>query len=174
MANEIFKTCFYTGDERFIFDAVFSTQHDSSLNITEHPVQSGANISDHAFKEPRMLTFDIGMSDVMTSVIPGQFQGDSRSINAYRKIVELQDNRLPITVATKLGTYNNMLVETITTTEDEKTIFGLRATITLREVFVVNVQTVKISARPQKSNSSNDGVKNAIKEDSSLLSSFFN
>lgn len=168
------KTYFDTGTEKLIFDAIFSTQHDTSLSITEHPVQSGASISDHAYEEAAKLTFDIGMSDVMQSYIPGQFSdNNSRSISAYAKLRELQSLRLPVSVVTKLDSYSNMLVETISTVEDNKTTYGLRATVTLKQVFVVNVNTVKISERPHKSAEANEGEQKVIEADESFLKSLF-
>lgn len=172
--EEVMKTYFDTGTEKLIFDAIFSTQHDTSLSITEHPVQSGASISDHAYEEAAKLTFDIGMSDVMQSYIPGQFSDNSsRSISAYAKLRELQTLRLPLSVVTKLDSYSNMLVETISTVEDNKTTYGLRATVTLKQVFVVNVNTVKISERPHKSAETNEGEQKVIKADESFLKSLF-
>lgn len=172
--EEIIKTYFDTGNEKLIFDAIFSTQHDTSLNITEHPIQTGADITDHAYEESARLTFDIGMSDVMQSFISGQFaDNNSRSVSAYKKLRELQKQRLPITVVTRLGTYNNMMVETISTTDDNKTTYGLRATVTLKEIFVVNVTTVKISERPHKSSEVNEGDQKVMKADEGLLFGLF-
>lgn len=171
---EVLKTYFDTGKEKLVFDAIFSTQHDTSLSITEHPIQTGADITDHAYEEANRLTFEIGMSDVMKSFIDGQFNSNSRSVSAYLKLRELQKQRLPITVVTKLGTYTNMMVETISTTEDNKTTYGLRATVVLKQIFVVNVTTVKISSRPHKSTESNEGEQKVQKADQSLLSKLFN
>ncbi len=64
-----------------------------------------------------------------------------------------------------------MMVETISTTDDSKTTYGLRATVTLKQIFVVSVTTVKISERPHKSEKTNEGDQKVIKADKSLLSS---
>ncbi|WP_034438001.1 phage baseplate protein [Clostridium ihumii] len=173
--SEIVKTYFDTGKEQLYFDAIFSTQHNTSINITSHPIQTGADISDHAYEEPNKLTFDIGMSDVMQSYLQGQYSDNSsRSVSAYKKLRELQSQRLPITIVTKLGTYKNMMIETISSTDDNKTTYGLRATITLKQIFVVNVATVKISERPHKSSTTNEGEQRVKEADKSLLSRLFN
>lgn len=173
--EQTFKTYLDTGREKLIFDAIFSIQHESATNITEHPIQTGASIADHAYEEPSKLTFDIGMSDVMESIIPGQFSdNNSRSISAYEKLRELQSQRLPLSVVTKLRSYSNMLIETISTVEDSKTTYGLRATVTLKQVFVVNVNTVKVSERAHKSVETNEGEQKVIKADESFLKSLFN
>lgn len=171
--SEIVKTYFDTGKEHLVFDAIFTAEHDTSITITSHPVQTGSNIADHAFDEPTELNFEIGMSDVMQSFMPGQFSdGSSRSISAYHKLRELQKQKIPITVVTKLNTYNNMMVENIMATEDDKTTFGLRASVTLKEIFVVNVMTVKISERPHKSSESNEGDQKA-EDDGGLFDFLF-
>jgi hypothetical protein len=37
-------------------DVVVEESHDDALEITEHPVEQGASISDHAFKKPQTVT----------------------------------------------------------------------------------------------------------------------
>lgn len=175
MSYEVIQTYFSTRKGNYIFDAYFSINHESGLTITEHPVQSGANISDHAYMEAKTLIFEIGMSDVMQDTIGkdiSKFNGDSssRSVNAYKILKQLQEERLPIEVITRLGTYKNMLIETISTQEDNKTTYGLRATVTLKEIFVVQVTTVKISERPHKSEETNEGVVKPQKLDESIAS----
>lgn len=159
----------------YVFDAFFSVQHDTNLTITNHPVQTGASIADHAYMEPKQLTFEIGMSDVMQSIIDGQFSDhQSRSVSAYNTLRKLQEQRIPAQVITRLGVYQNMLISSISAPDDYKTMYGLKATVTMQEILVVQVSTVKISARPQKSNSTNNGDQKAQKADNSFLSSLFN
>lgn len=45
--------------------------------------------------------------------------------------------------------------------------------MTLKEIFVVAVTTVKISERPQKSQETNEGDQKVQKADESMLSKFF-
>lgn len=42
------------------FDVVVEEQHEDTLEITEHPVEHGANISDHAFMKPASVTIRRG------------------------------------------------------------------------------------------------------------------
>jgi len=162
MVDEIVTTYFSTTQGNYVFDAYFSINHESNLAITEHPIQTGASISDHAYMEAQSVTFEIGMSDVMkdisaSSVSPFTGTSSSRSVNAYTVLRQLQKDRIPLDAITRLGTYNNMLIESISAPDDNKTLFGLKATVTLKEIFVVSVTTVKISKRSQKSESTNEG-----------------
>lgn len=153
----------------FFFDAFLRLDHTTKLKITEHPVQTGASITDHAYMEPAQLTIEVGMTDVAKSLLPGQFSGGwSRSVTAYQALKELQAQRIPIQVLTRLGLYKNMLIETITAPDDVKTLYGLRATITLREIIVAEVRTVKISARPQITNSTNRGTQEPVDTNKSV------
>ena len=138
-----------TNVDGLFFDAILSTNTQESLTITSHPVQSGANISDHAFRNPTKISMEIMMSDVMASRVPGQFtEGASKSISAYQRLLELQRMRLPFSVKTRLGYYNNMLIESIDTPDDVNTLSGLKCTINMREILVAQVATEKVSARP--------------------------
>lgn len=158
-----------TNVDGWFFDAVLRVDHTSRLQITEHPVQTGAAITDHAFLEPKELVMEIGMSDVAKSRADGQFNdGWSRSVTAYQKLRELQANRIPVQVLTRLGLYKNMMVEVISAPDDYKTLYGLRATITLKEIMVAEVQTVRISARPQVTNSTQKGAAEIVKPNQSV------
>lgn len=173
MGLELIKTYFSTNQGNYIFDAYFNITHESTLAITEHPIQTGANVSDHAFMQPNILTFEVGMSDIMTDILDSKFESFSdngtRSVNAYKKLRELQANRIPINVVTRLWSYNNMLIETISADDSSSTSYGLKATVTLKEIFVANVTTVKVSERPHKSEETNEGDQKVQKAPESLI-----
>lgn len=142
----------------FFFDAIIRTEHTSSLKMTEHPVQTGANIVDHAYMEPAMIVMEIGMSDAMDSMVQGQFTSRyTKSVSAYQTLLDLQKARLPLQVHTRLNLYKNMLIEEITVPDDFKTQFGLRCTVTMKEIFVVEVSTATVSAREHSTGSTNKG-----------------
>ena len=98
------------------------------------------------------------MSDVAQSLVSGQFVGGwSRSVTAYQVLLGLQQQRIPLQVLTRLKLYKNMLIETIAAPDDYTTLYGLKATVTMREIFIAQVKTVKISARPQVTDSTPRG-----------------
>lgn len=142
----------------YVFDGIVRAEHTKRTRITSHPVQTGANITDHAFIEPNELMLEIAMSDAMRDKVAGQFgTGDGRSQKAYETLVAMQKARQPLTVVTRLETYNNMLIENISVPDDNKTIYGLSATVTLKEIFIVEVGTTTVSARPQTTNTTQGG-----------------
>ena len=146
----------------YFFDAFLKLDHERRLTITDHPVEEGANITDHAFVEPKAVSIEIGMSDVCSSFVGGQFtQRFSRSVSAYDTLEKMQADRIPVSIHTKLATYHNMLVENITAPDDYITRHGLRATVFFREIIVVSTDTVTLpdrtSAMPQKTGNTNRG-----------------
>lgn len=124
----------------FFFDAVLREDHSSALRITEHPVQSGANISDHAYFMPFRLVLDIGMSDVMGSFVPGQYGFfSSKSMAAYQTLLNIQKTRQPVTVVTRLNRYDNMMIENILAPVDSRTTFGVRMIVNLKQILTAFV-----------------------------------
>ena len=142
----------------YFFDGIMSIKHSRELKITENPVETGASIVDHSYVKPATLTMQVLMSDVHRSIYPGQFDGaKSRSLAAWDVLKKIQDSRIPCSVFTPLGLYNNMLVSSIDATENSKTVHGLNATVTLQEIPIARVKTVKISSAPQTTGSTNLG-----------------
>ena len=151
----------------YTFDAVVQSDHTSELALTEHPVQNGAAVTDHSYLKPKTLTLHIGVSDC---AVGGNYGGGSaRSVNAYQLLLRLQREARPLTVTTRLHTYTNMMVKTITASEDYTTVHALDATITLQEIVVASVSTVKVSSRPQVTGSTNRGTPQAVEPDQSVL-----
>lgn len=65
--------------------------------------------------------------------------GTSRSVQIYNELLALQKERQLIEVVTRLGTYKNMIIESISVPDDYKTYNALRCTVKLREVITVSV-----------------------------------
>lgn len=131
----------------YFFDAFIIESHTGTVRITEHPVQSGANISDHAYNLPDRLSLQIFVSDSMECVVSNQFsQYSTKSVSAYQVLRELKRKRKPLSVRTKLQYYTNMLIESMTVNDDFKSAHNLRCTVMLREVMVADVKSQTIIA----------------------------
>ena len=160
--------------EGYFFDAILQTTHTASTTITEHPVETGASISDHSYINPAIVEIQIGMSDVAKSITDGQFVSSatqSRSVAAFLVLEDLMKRRLPLQVVTRLKVYRNMLITEINVPDDFLTVHGLKATITFKEIFVAVVKTVKISSRPQTTDNTNRGVVEPVVPNKSILKS---
>lgn len=161
----------------FFFDAYLRLDHTRKTKITQHPVETGAAITDHAYVEPAELIIEVGMSDSCVSFIQGQFnQRYSRSVSAIDTLWKLQEQRIPMDVLTRLKLYKNMLIEVISVPDDWQTLNSLKATVTLREIIVAEVKTVTMnnggastSASPQKTATTNKGTQQVNKPNQSVL-----
>lgn len=145
---------------RFTFDAVFHLDHNATLTVTEHPVETGASVTDHAFLDAPELPMEIGMTDAATSV--GSIAGSApdRSVTAFARLYELMELREPVTVVTRLKTYDNMLVTSIAAPDDYTTRYALKATIIFRQIQLVEVSTLTV----QQTNSSSKKKKSSNKK----------
>jgi hypothetical protein len=148
-----------TEQTNYVFDAVIVAGHEQILRKTEHPVQTGASLSDHAFLEPPRLMLDVLMTDVVDSYYnPSTWTGDqSKSVSAYQTMLALQQSRIPVTVTTRLRVYENMLITDLSPTETVKTIQGLRMRVVFSQVFMATTATFETSARPQDTGETQQG-----------------
>lgn len=132
-----------------VFDAIFEETHASELEVTDNPVETGVTVSDHAFMRPLRLSLVGGVSDTPLQQAPGDpFASDAgRSKRAYELLTELQRKAEPFDVQTGLKLYSNMVCERINTSQDKDTANVLFFYADLREVIIVNTETVTYPPR---------------------------
>jgi hypothetical protein len=123
-------------------DIVVEEQHEDSLEITEHPVEQGANINDHAFKKPELVTIRAGVSD--SSSAGG---GDKPSVEFYEKLLELQKKREPFDLVTGKRLHKNMLLKDLTVVTDAASENVLMFTALCQEVIIVKTQVTSVPPR---------------------------
>lgn len=140
------------------------------LQITEHPVEKGAQITDHAFKLPAEVTIQCGWSNsdlravvdsavaayntaksflsgsaATTQTVKSEYFTSSDYIGkTYKKLLELQAKREPFTVTTGLRTYKNMLFKSLRMTQDQKTGQALMVSATFREIRIVETKATTL------------------------------
>jgi hypothetical protein len=159
-------------------DVVIEEKHADTLTITDHPVEQGAAISDHAFKNPAELTMTCGFSGGGSLVDGLSFLPSIGKTPAeiYQQLLELQESRKPFDVVTGKRSYTNMLFRALSVRTDAKTCNVLMVEATLRQVIIVQTQAVSlppadVQAQPQKTAATaNTGVKQPVEQKESLLS----
>ena len=129
---------------RCIFDVVFQVGHSNPVTITQHPVQMGSPVADHAFQEPEEVTLEIGMSDVYSSLDTIAGGARNRSATAYKMLVQLMRRMEPVSLTTRIRTYPSMLISSIETSDDFRTMHALKVTISLTSIRIVQVATMSI------------------------------
>lgn len=129
------------------------------LTITKQPVQQGAPITDHAFKEPTILRMSIYFRDNIEESLS----------EIYADLLELQDSREPVTVSTPKRLYSNMLFQSIAQVTDKATENCLQLNLTMQEIILVPIVTVTVPRLRQKNAGATGATQNAGKK-SALLS----
>lgn len=129
-----------------VFDAVFEETHESDLEVTDNPVETGVVVSDHAFMKPLRVSLSAGVSDVVLNPISASdpfASSSSRPKLAFKLLQELQAKAEPFDLVTGLKLYPNMICTSIRTSQDKDTANVLVFEAELREVLIVNTRTVK-------------------------------
>lgn len=122
---------------------VVEESHDDKVEVTEHPVEQGASISDHAFKKPAELTLRLGWSNANAEAA-----GNSNYVaEIYDQLLKLQEKREPVSVVTGKRLYKNMLITGLTVTTDKDTEQVLLVTVTCREVIIVETMVSVVPPR---------------------------
>lgn len=140
--------------------------HTDDLEITEHPVELGAAITDHAYKKPAELVIECAWSNSpqnpgLVNGLLGAVSGTLRGLGSilsgsspdqvralYEQLLALQESRTPFDVYTAKRSYQNMLLKTLSTTTDGKTENMLSVTATLRQVLVARTQVISVNSAP--------------------------
>ena len=107
---------------------------DDVLEITQHPVEQGAAITDHAYKRPAEVRMRLGWSNWYAA----------QALNkVYSDILDLQSSRRPFTIETGKRSYSDMLVADIRQHTDAKFEYSLMVDITFRQIQLVDTQKTK-------------------------------
>jgi len=135
------------------------------LEITQHPIEQGAAITDHAFKRPSQLRVRIAWSNspnnggllggikglfntgsILVSNILGEDTNQVKAI--YQKLRNAQDAREPMEVFTGKFVYRDMLIKSLVATTDQRTENILDVTIEFMQILRVTTQIATIQRVP--------------------------
>ena len=117
-------------------DILIEENNHDELEITQHPVQTGATISDHAYMRPMEVSLQVGWSN----------SGHSPSYvnDVYTALRRLQSSRAPFEVFTGKRHYINMLIASLTQTSNSQFgDFSLMVHVIIREIIIVNTGSIQ-------------------------------
>ena len=149
-----------------IADVTVEEQHTDELEITEHPVEQGAAIHDHAYKKPMTVTIRGGVTDAKD----GGDGSEQPSKEFYDKLVDLQAKREPFDIVTGKRKYKNMLIKSLSATSDADTENCLIFEAECQEVIIVATRVTSVPPRakhknPKKTGATEDkGQKQAVND----------
>lgn len=123
---------------------VVEEKHRDELVITNHPVQNGANITDHAYKQPAMLALRYGWST--SGALYSLDLGAPSVEDVYDMLLKLQESRQPFDVITGKRNYSNMLIRSIDLVTDKTTEKSIIVDMLLQQVIIVETQTTTLQS----------------------------
>ncbi len=146
-----FKVIIASPDSQIAFDATVSERHSDTLTLTQHPVEQGADVTDHAQKEPEALDINgiISNHPILLNVeddLQPSVQGgspDNRAQDAYDEFLRLQANASLLFIRTELRDYENMVLTGISVQRDKTTRNILDIGLTLTQFRLATVESVE-------------------------------
>lgn len=141
-------------------EATLSETHTGAAETTDHPVEDGADITDHIRRKPEELTLKCNWSNYQL-VYLASFRSDpsipggdpaTRAEDAYKWLREVKDQGLLLEVTTTLReTYENMAIVGMSVLRDKDRNNILEVDLNLREIIIATTEQV---AAPETENPS--------------------
>lgn len=134
------------------FDIVASWDFESSIKITENPVEQGVNINDHRIIQPSKLVIEVGVSNVVNPLntltstqnvlqaskilfsAGGQSAANSPMEATYSMLKAGIDNSMPFDIETPVGKLKNFLITNIKHKNTSANYGAFEGTIELQEI----------------------------------------
>lgn len=133
-------------------DATLSEDHTFSAEVTEYPVEKGADLTDHVRSKPLKITLDCVVSDSPIGVVATHAtrkDGSVPSSAIYERLLDLRSKGEPITIITSLNVYKNMVLSDLSVPRASGEPHQLHFRAQFTEVIIVtnNRTTVKVATR---------------------------
>ncbi len=121
---------------------VLTENTNDTLTVTKQPVQQGASITDHSYKEPTAFSASLLFKDARALF--------SQTSEIYEKLLNLQNSRIPFTITTPKRVYEDMLMTVLSQTTDKSTENCLSINASFQQVLLVEVATTTVPRIKQK------------------------
>lgn len=153
-------------------DVAVSEDHQFDSDVTDWPVEQGADITDNARARPITVTVNGLVSDTpigdlattrATETAAGSGGNGSRPSNdAFARLLAIRDARQPVSITTSLQTFPNMMLTSLSVPRDAKTGKSLRFRATFKQVRIVtNARTTVRVSVPRAQAKTDQGAKAA-------------
>ena len=117
-------------------NCILSEKHTSEVEITGNPIETGAEVNDHAYVKPKQVVLEVA---------------DRNAALMYNILVRFQESRVPFFLVTGLTVYKDMLIQAIDATRDKTHSTVLRATVTCKQVIIVSTGSAPAEGGKQPS-----------------------
>lgn len=127
------------GVVEFDADLTISEQHERSSVVTDHPVESGANVSDHVIVQPERVILRGFVTDSTAAVFAadeGTGGEPGRTQDAFDVLDQLAASREPMDVVTGRKEYSSMVITRLDLPRERPN--SMQFTIELQQVKIVD------------------------------------
>jgi hypothetical protein len=98
----------------YVVDATFSEDHMFDADVTDHPVEQGANIADNVRLKPYTVVLDCIVSDTpIGGVALLRDDGSVPSADTFTYMYNLWAARQPVTISDSLATFPNVVLKSL-------------------------------------------------------------
>lgn len=112
--------------------------HSAQVQTTDYPIEDGSQGTDHIVRQPDAINWEIAFSE------------NSAPQEVYSRLHELMLSGIPFDAVTGLKTYTNMVLLSLSCTQDVHSSRILRISLTMREIIITTAQTTSIPPRDQQ------------------------
>jgi hypothetical protein len=134
-------------------DCTILEQGTDNYTATRHPVEQGASITDHVYREPAQLVMKVGFSNSSS-----QAQGsESYVVDTYKDLLAMQADRTLLEVVTGKRTYQNMIITSLSVPTDNESETTLFCNLTLTELIIVSTQVTTVPSSDKQANPQQTG-----------------
>lgn len=139
------------------FDLFINEKHKLQYKVSDHPLQDGATVSDHVYKDLREVNVEglftnhplKGFDEINEVKFKEAYATKNvnssvtnRALAKFNELVALAEKKQPVRLICSLATYPKMIITDLSYERDAKSGSSVRFTMTLREIKTVQLKTV--------------------------------
>lgn len=131
-----------------VCDALLSEEHHLEARASEHPIEDGTSISDHIQIQPTTISLEgiITSTPLNYILFPLPIKSERERVDrAMEQLESIFAARQPITIATTLKSYSNMVLESLSIKRDSRSQKDLRFTCKAKQIKIVGEKRIHIS-----------------------------
>lgn len=154
-------------EETLTIDVAVTEGHDFANDITAHPVEKGAAVTDHCRPQPDKVSYGEAWVTNHPFPAPGAAQ-TTRKINgislrttspattenlankAYRLLLKWRNTGRLLTVVTSLDKFENMMIESLSIPRDKTTSEALKFSLAFKKVRIVENRLSHVTVSKEK------------------------
>lgn len=136
----------------YVIDAATKESVTYETEVTRYPVESGGVIADHSVLQEPVLSIDFIVSDApIGEVARARTGSESPALEAWGFLLALRATREPFTVSCSIGTFDDMVFETLERTADAESGAAAVVSATFRRIDLRDiVRTVVSEIQPKR------------------------